>query len=73
MLLGAWERPVLAWLAARMPARVTPDRCTALGVGGAAGTAAGYGLSNVSAPRTLAMLRRLAWSSALREQLELDI
>jgi phosphatidylglycerophosphate synthase len=49
MLLGALERPVLAWLAARMPGWVTPDRCTALGVGGATVTAAGYGLSNVSA------------------------
>lgn len=49
MLLGPWERPLLAWLATRMPARVTPDRCTAVGVAGAAVTAVGYGLSNVSA------------------------
>jgi phosphatidylglycerophosphate synthase len=49
MLLGAWERPLLAWLVTRMPARVTPDGCTAVGVGGAVVTAAGYGLSNVSA------------------------
>jgi archaetidylinositol phosphate synthase len=36
MLLARWERPALHWLAARAPRRVTPDRCTAFGVAGAA-------------------------------------
>ena len=47
-VLGAWERPALAWLAARLPARVVPDHLTALGVLGALLTAAGYVLSRGS-------------------------
>jgi archaetidylinositol phosphate synthase len=47
-VLGAWERPALAWLAARLPARLVPDHLTALGVLGALMTAAGYVLSRGS-------------------------
>jgi archaetidylinositol phosphate synthase len=48
ILLGPLERPALHWLAAHMPGWVTPDICTAIGVGGALITMAGYGLSNYS-------------------------
>lgn len=47
ILLGPLERPALRWLAAHMPARVTPDTLTAIGVLGALVTAAGYILSNI--------------------------
>lgn len=47
-VLGAWERPALAWLAARLPARVVPDHLTSLGVFGALLTATGYVLSRGS-------------------------
>jgi archaetidylinositol phosphate synthase len=47
-LLGAWERPTLAWIAARLPARVVPDQLTALGVFGSFLSAAGYVLSRGS-------------------------
>ena len=47
-LLGVWERPALAWVAARLPAAVVPDHLTALGVLGAFVTAAGYVLSRGS-------------------------
>jgi archaetidylinositol phosphate synthase len=47
-VLGAWERPALAWMAARMPAAIVPDQLTALGVLGALLTAAGYALSRWS-------------------------
>jgi phosphatidylglycerophosphate synthase len=43
--LSAWERPVLHWLAARMPARVTPDGLTAVGFVGAVVCAAGYAVA----------------------------
>jgi archaetidylinositol phosphate synthase len=46
IILGPLERPALAWLAARMPAWVTPDICTATGVFGALAVAVGYGLSS---------------------------
>lgn len=46
IFLGPWERPVLQWLAARMPAWVTPDICTSIGVLGALMTLTGYVLSN---------------------------
>lgn len=46
--LGPWERPALAWLAARMPAAVVPDELTAFGVFGAFLTATGYVLSHWS-------------------------
>jgi phosphatidylglycerophosphate synthase len=47
ILLGPLERPALHWLAAHMPAWITPDICTLIGLGGAVITLAGYGLSNV--------------------------
>ena len=47
ILLGPLERPALQWLAAHMPAWITPDICTLIGLGGAVITLTGYGLSNV--------------------------
>jgi archaetidylinositol phosphate synthase len=47
IVLGSLERPALHWLAAHMPAWVTPDICTAIGIGGAFITLTGYVLSNV--------------------------
>lgn len=46
ILLGPLERPTLKWLAAHMPAWVTPDTCTIVGVLGAVGVAVSYVLSN---------------------------
>lgn len=46
ILLGPLERPTLKWLAAHMPASVTPDTCTVVGVLGAVGVAVSYVLSN---------------------------
>jgi len=46
ILLGPLERPALQWLASHMPAWVTPDTCTAVGVAGAFVTMVGYVLSN---------------------------
>jgi len=48
IFLGPLERPALQWLAAHMPAWVTPDICTVIGVMGALLTAVSYGLSNVN-------------------------
>lgn len=48
ILLGPLERPALHWLAAHMPAWVTPDTCTAIGVLGALLTMISYGFSNYS-------------------------
>lgn len=48
IILGPLERPALQWLAAHMPAWVTPDVCTAVGVLGALLVAIGYGLSNTN-------------------------
>lgn len=45
--LAARERRILTWLCARMPASVTPDRLTALGMVGAAMVFAGYVASNL--------------------------
>jgi archaetidylinositol phosphate synthase len=45
ILLGPLERPTLKWLAAHMPAWVTPDTCTILGVLGSIGVAVSYVLS----------------------------
>jgi archaetidylinositol phosphate synthase len=42
ILLGPLERPTLKWLAAHMPAWVTPDTCTMVGVMGALGVTASY-------------------------------
>lgn len=46
ILLGPLERPTLKWLAAHMPAWMTPDVLTAIGVGGSLMVAIGYVLSN---------------------------
>lgn len=46
-LLTPLERPVLKWLAQRMPAWVLPDRLTAFGVFGAALIPLGFGLSGI--------------------------
>ena len=45
ILLGPLERPTLKWLAAHMPAWVTPDTCTIVGVLGSLGVAISYILS----------------------------
>ena len=47
-LTGRFERPLLHWLCKKMPAWVTSDRLTALGVAGAAMAFAGYVLSHRS-------------------------
>jgi phosphatidylglycerophosphate synthase len=47
ILLGPLERPALKWLSARMPAGITPDFLTAIGVLGALVISLGYILSNV--------------------------
>ena len=47
-VLGGWERPALAWMAARLPAAVVPDHLTGLGVFGGLLTATGYVLSRGS-------------------------
>ncbi len=47
ILFGPLERPALAWLAAHMPAWVSPDTLTGIGVAGAAVILLGYLLSNV--------------------------
>jgi phosphatidylglycerophosphate synthase len=48
ILLGPLERPTLQWLAAHMPAWVTPDICTVTGTLGALLTLISYGLSNIN-------------------------
>jgi archaetidylinositol phosphate synthase len=48
MLLGGLERPALQWLAARMPAWVTPDVLTGIGVVAAIMIFVGYWLTNLS-------------------------
>ena len=47
IFLGPLERPALQWLAVHMPAWVTPDTCTLVGIAGALLTALSYALSNV--------------------------
>jgi archaetidylinositol phosphate synthase len=47
-VLGALERPALAWMADRLPASVVPNHLTIVGVLGAVLTAAGFVLSNWS-------------------------
>jgi phosphatidylglycerophosphate synthase len=47
ILLGPLERPALQWLSAHMPAWVTPDMLTAVGVLGALVIFAGYVLTNI--------------------------
>ncbi len=46
ILLGPLERPALKWLAAHMPAWVTPDMLTAFSIFGAMVAFAGYALTN---------------------------
>ncbi len=46
ILLGPLERPALQWLAAHMPAWVTPDILTGVGILGAVVVSAGYVLTN---------------------------
>lgn len=46
IILGPLERPTLQWFAAHMPASITPDICTSIGIAGAFVAALGYGLSN---------------------------
>lgn len=48
ILLGPLERPALQWLARHVPAWVTPDVLTGIGVLGALLTFAGYGLSGAA-------------------------
>ena len=48
ILLGPLERPALKWLAAHLPAWVSPDICTAIGVLGAVVILVSYGLSRNS-------------------------
>jgi archaetidylinositol phosphate synthase len=45
ILLGPLERPTLQWLAAHMPAWVTPDTCTLVGVFGSLAVTLSYILS----------------------------
>jgi phosphatidylglycerophosphate synthase len=47
ILLGPLERPALKWLAARMPAWVTPDGLTGLGLAAAVVIFFGYTLTNL--------------------------
>lgn len=46
--LSGFERPALAWMVPRVPARLTPDHLTIIGVSGAVAAAAGYILSGWS-------------------------
>lgn len=46
--MGRLEHPVLLWLAARIPANVSPDHMTALGLLGSLIVGTGYVLSNFS-------------------------
>jgi archaetidylinositol phosphate synthase len=48
ILLGPLERPALQWLAAHIPAWVSPDICTAIGVLGALLAMISYELSNIN-------------------------
>ncbi len=48
ILLGPLERPALAWLAAHMPAWITPDILTGIGTLGAAMIFVGYWLSSLN-------------------------
>ena len=47
IFLGPLERPALQWFAMHMPAWVSPDICTGIGVLGALLTGISYGLSNI--------------------------
>jgi archaetidylinositol phosphate synthase len=47
MLLGPLERPALQWLSARLPAWMTPDVLTLIGIFGSIATFAGYWASKI--------------------------
>jgi phosphatidylglycerophosphate synthase len=47
-LLGPLERPALKWLAANLPAWVSPDVCTVIGMVGAVVIMISYGLSRIN-------------------------
>jgi phosphatidylglycerophosphate synthase len=47
-LLASWERPVLLWLAARVPRSIRSNHLTGLGVLGATGAGIAYALTNYS-------------------------
>jgi archaetidylinositol phosphate synthase len=47
-ITGPWERPALRWLAAHMPAWVTPDHLTAIGVLGGLIIFGGYWLTGIN-------------------------
>jgi archaetidylinositol phosphate synthase len=49
-VLGALERPALAWMADRLPAWVSPNHLTVLGIFGALLTGAGFVLSHWALP-----------------------
>ena len=48
ILLGPLERPALKWLASHLPAWITPDKCTSIGVLGAIIIMLGYILSGLN-------------------------
>jgi archaetidylinositol phosphate synthase len=48
ILLAPLERPALRWLAAHLPAWVSPDQCTGIGVLGALIILASYGMSGLN-------------------------
>jgi len=47
-LLARWEKPVLMWLARRVPRRIRSNHLTGLGVIGATGAGIAYALTNYS-------------------------
>ena len=47
-LLARWEKPILVWLAQRVPRRIRSNHLTGLGVIGATGTGIAYALTNYS-------------------------
>lgn len=57
ILLGPLERPALKWLAAHMPAWVTPDICTSVGIFGSLLIMTSYLLSTIN--------RNLLWLASL--------
>src|SRR5574341_729143 len=57
ILLGPLERPALRWLSAQIPAWVSPDLCTAIGVFGALLILFSYGLSGLN--------RNFLWMASL--------
>jgi archaetidylinositol phosphate synthase len=47
IFFGPFERPALHWLASHLPAWVTPDMMTVVGISGSLTIAFGYALSNI--------------------------